>query len=359
LGPPFQTNLIWANRFLQVSLALPETTEPGRARAIPVAFDHCPTPRKPKPNAPDTTWKDYNKLKRAMKITGKGLAAIERLRMELDRQQAEARQLIVAVDGGYTNGDLLRNLPARTTLIGRLRKDAKLFKIPQSHSGPGRKPFYGDPMPTPEEIRRDPDIPWQTCEAFAAGRKHDFQVKTVAPLRWRAAGEKDLRLVVVKPLHYRLSRQAKLLYRDPAYLICSDPDLPLEDLLQDYIWRWGIELNFREQKQLIGCGQAHIRSDNAIRHLPPFLTAAYAFLLLAAHQVATQQPHFGLPPAKWTPKNKTRTSTGDLINTLRNELWAKSIRKSHLHHFDNSTPSSRCALNRNPSAFDAVFYARK
>ncbi|MDR2051685.1 MAG: hypothetical protein LBQ63_07950, partial [Deltaproteobacteria bacterium] len=37
-------------------------------------------------------------------------------------------------------------------------------------------------------------------------------------------------------------------YRNPAYLLCTDPDLPVERLLQAYLWRWEIELNFRDEK---------------------------------------------------------------------------------------------------------------
>jgi len=37
------------------------------------------------------------------------------------------RQLILCGDGSYTNGNVLKHLPERTTYIGRIRKDAKLY----------------------------------------------------------------------------------------------------------------------------------------------------------------------------------------------------------------------------------------
>jgi hypothetical protein len=53
LGPKFQTNLIWAQRFLQISAAVPDDASglPSRARAIPIELVHCPTPRKPSKKA--------------------------------------------------------------------------------------------------------------------------------------------------------------------------------------------------------------------------------------------------------------------------------------------------------------------
>jgi hypothetical protein len=61
-------------------------------------------------------------------------------------------------------------------------------------------------------------------------------------VKWRPAGAgKVLRLILIEPLAYRLREGGKLLYREPAYLICTDPALPLAEVLQAYLWRWGIE----------------------------------------------------------------------------------------------------------------------
>ncbi|MCH7513135.1 MAG: transposase [Bacteroidetes bacterium] len=47
LGPPFHTNFIWGQRFLQISMALPEKAGVCKSRAIPIDFHHCPTVKKP------------------------------------------------------------------------------------------------------------------------------------------------------------------------------------------------------------------------------------------------------------------------------------------------------------------------
>jgi hypothetical protein len=39
-------------------------------------------------------------------------------------------------------------------------------------------------------------------EAFAAGKRHSFDVKTIPGIRWRGTGGRDVRLVVVRPLAY-------------------------------------------------------------------------------------------------------------------------------------------------------------
>lgn len=41
LGPPFQTNLIWGQRFIQLSLSCFTKTGAVQARAIPIDLHHC------------------------------------------------------------------------------------------------------------------------------------------------------------------------------------------------------------------------------------------------------------------------------------------------------------------------------
>lgn len=326
LGPPFHPNFIWGQRFVQLSLALPETTGAGRARAIPVEFHHSPSPLKPGKSASPAAWAEFRGQQKQTKLSRVGAERIRRLRRQLDRCGAEDRPLVVSVDGSYTNREVIKTLPAKTTLIGRIRKDAKLYELPAGQPQTGRKRVYGNRLPTPEQIRQNKDLPWKSLQAYAAGRMHTFKVKTIAGVRWRPAGaDHTLRLVVIRPLSYRLNKSSRLLYRQPAYLICTDPQMPLGQLLQRYLWRWEIEVNFREQKTLLGCGQAQVRHPQSVQTVPAFITAVYSFLLLAAHRAAHGHDRQLLPRAKWYPRSRQgRQTTGDILNLFRAELWAKT-----------------------------------
>ena len=57
LGPAFQTNLVHAQRYLQVSAAWP--LDDGSARMVPVCFQHAPTPRKPAKGATARQLEDH------------------------------------------------------------------------------------------------------------------------------------------------------------------------------------------------------------------------------------------------------------------------------------------------------------
>lgn len=324
LGPPFCNNFIWAQRFVQLSAALPESQGASRCRAIPIDWHHCPLPKKPRRKAPDEDWQQYRQLQQTMKVSAAGVQRIEALRTDLNAQGETRRELIVALDGTFTNKTVFRTLPAHTVAIGRLRKDARLFAVPQEPDTPrrGRRRFYGEALQRPEQLRQDPALPWMEVEAWAAGKKQRFEIKTVAPVRWSGAGQKDVRVVAIRPLAYRPRKGARLLYRDPVYLVCSDPDLALQSLLQAFVWRWEIEINFRDEKTVLGVGEAQVRTQAAVQAVTSFVVAAYAFLLLAGAQTG----RIALPLPKWRRREPTqRDSTPRLLGALRSQLWGKAL----------------------------------
>ena len=69
---------------------------------------------------------------------------------------------------------------------------------------------------------------------------------------------------------------ARRLYTRPAYIICTDPDLPLEDILQEYVWRWDIEVNHRDEKTILGVGQAQVRNENSVKYEPDLCSSLFA-----------------------------------------------------------------------------------
>ncbi|MGH2604075.1 MAG: IS701 family transposase, partial [Dehalococcoidia bacterium] len=296
LGPAFQTNLVRGQRFVQLTAAWPGAE--GHARMIPVDFTHAPTPPKPGKRASAVEKKQYKEKQKQQRLNLVALARIAHLRQALPA----SRKLVVAGDGSYTNAGILKGLPANTVYIGRIRKDAVLHARPGPPPATGRPPSYGAQLQTPEELRADDTVPWQTIGAFAAGKRHSFKVKSFEqPALWRKSGAAcPLRVVVIAAVGYRLRRGSRVLYRQPAFLICTDPDKPLQEVVQEYLWRWGIEVNFRDEKTLIGTGQAQVRHPASNRNQPTVTVAAYALLWIAALKLAGDgQAPTRLQPPKW------------------------------------------------------------
>jgi hypothetical protein len=251
----------------------------------------------------------------------------------------------------------LKQLPPRTVLVGRIRADAKLFHPPVEQPQKGRRRVYGPPAPTPEELRQDDGQPWRTIEAFYGGKKRPLRVKRLGPVRWQPAGQRDLQLIVIAPTGYRRSPNDRRLYRKPAYLICTDPEAPLKDVVQRYLWRWDIETNFRDEKTLLGVGQAQVRTPAAVQNATATAVCAYAMLLLASEccrKRATPPDH--LPAPKWRRKKPQRATTMNLIQNLRHELWAAAI---HFSGFVNNKHDNTKPLKCMPQLHSALFYAQK
>lgn len=357
LGPAFQTNLVRGQRFVQLTAAWPGPN--GQARMIPVDFTHAPTPPKPSRRASAAERQQYKEKQKQQRLNVVALARIAHLRQTLPA----SRKLVVAGDGSYTNADILKGLPENTVYIGRIRKDAVLHALPGPPPATGRPSSYGAQVQTPEELRTDDTVAWQTVEAFATGKRHTFKIKTLSPVLWRKSGAAcPLRIVVIAPVGYRLRQGSRLLYRQPAFLICTDPNMSLEELIQDYLWRWGIEVNFRDEKTLIGTGEAQVRDPASNRNQPAVTVAAYALLWIAALKLMdTGEPPPHLQPPKWRhaePGHATLPmSTGDLLRALRCELWAPQLSPQSFSHFTSPPPVDTNAQKPVPSLPHALLSA--
>ena len=367
LSPAYHTNLVWALRFIQAVLLICPVDGVGAARAIPIAFNLAPPVPKPKnkkapapvsaashPNGTnvahkttDPEWKQYYHMRRQQGLSAQGAILIQQIRSRLDAIAGFTQRILwVVVDASYCNRTVLSRIAERTVLIGRARKDIHLSALPDAQSGRGRRRVYGKDLGTPEQMRQDNSIPWQRATIFAAGRAHPLRYKSVGPLLWRRGAQRlPLRLIIIAPLAYHA--HGHRLYRQPAYLLVTDPAADVVQVLQAYFYRWEIEVDQKEEKDLLGVGQAQVWSEQAVPRQPAFHVASYAMLLLAAIQC------FGLNSISVLPrlpdwrihKPPLRLSATQLIALLRAELDALDDSSSP-HRLPPSSGFSRDALEK-------------
>jgi hypothetical protein len=352
LSPPFHVNFQWGQRVLQCSAALPAPD--GSARMVPVDWTEAPLPKKPKSQASAEEQTAYAEARRQANLNQIAAGRLAHLRTVTERP------IHFVVDGRFTNRTILRQLPDRTVVIGRIRKDTKLHAPVEPTKSQGRPRRYGEVVPTPEQLRTDEKIPWQQVSAWAIDGAHAFKLKTSGPVMARIRGvSAPVRIVVIAPLGYRLRKGSRILYRQPAYLLCTDPALPLECILQEYLWRWDIEVNFRDEKSLLGVSEAQLRQPEAVRRQPAGAVAAYGFLLLAAHSAYghNERPP-SVPLPRWRRREPPRRpTTGLLISQLRVELWSQCLRRDTLSHFTTRTKSDQNPPKLGTHLASAVFHA--
>ncbi len=317
LSPPFHVNLMYGLRFTQASLIFPHYLEGDHsARAFPVRFVECPTVKKPGKRAGSEQVSAYRKAARKRNLPAQALEVMRELRADLDRLGQE-RRILFALDGSFCNRTIFKADLDRVDLVARCRKDARLcFPAP-----PGTRRKYGSERFTPEGVRKDESICWTRANIHFGGAWRGIRYKEVKGVLWqRGAGMRGLRLLVVAPQPYKLSRNSRTNYRQPAYLLGTDTQSPAEVVLQAYFDRWQIEVNHREEKDTLGVGQAQVRSAQSVPRHPAFAVAAYSLLLLAAlKSFGPGRPDNFIALPKWR-KNARRASALDLITLLRVEI---------------------------------------
>jgi hypothetical protein len=317
LSPPFHVNLIWALRFLQASILLPlHRSGPWPARGIPIRFEEVSSVKKPGRRASQEAWQIYKQEVKQRNLSRRFVLSMAELRHTFDRAGAQNKVLVMVGDGSFCNRTVLAGIPDRVVLIARARKDASLcFRAPQ-----GDRRFYAQDKFTPDQLRLDERLPWQTTKIFYGGKRRKIRYKELSDVLWQGGARKrPVRLLVIAATPYRKRKGGKLYYRHPAFLLTTMLDGSTRQLLQMYFDRWQIEVNHRDEKDTLGVGQAQMWNPVSVPKQPALAVASYSALLLAALKAfgpGREQAYAALP--KWR-SNAKRPSCLDLTTLLRKE----------------------------------------
>jgi hypothetical protein len=252
LSPPFHLNLVLGLRFLQASLLVPlHRTAAVGTRALPIRFEEVSRVKRPGRKATAAMKKQYRQAVKQRNLSRSFVQMGGQLRQELDRVGGDGRILVLAGDGSFCNRTCFGEIPERSVLLVRARKDARLcFRAPANS-----RRFYGADKFTPEQVRKDDRCGWKTTKIFYGGKRRKTRYKEVTAVYWQGgARRRPLRLIVIAPTPYRKSQSKRWYYRDPAYLLTSDLRSSAKQLLQIYFDRWQIEVNHREEKDTLGVG---------------------------------------------------------------------------------------------------------
>jgi hypothetical protein len=327
LSPPFHVNLVYGLRFLQAALLFPHYHEGDfPARAMPIRFQEAPVVKKPGKRASKEDREQYEKLKKQENLSTQALQLIRDLRAALDRRGGAERLLLIIADGSFANQTIFRAVLDRTQIVARCRKDAKLcFAAP---AGARRK--YDSQTFTPEQVRQQSDRAWQRVQIYLGGKRRFVKYKQVHDVLWRrGSGSQPRRLILLAPVPYKLSTHSRSNYRQPAYFLSTDLTTPVKELIEGCFDRWQIEVNHRDEKDLLGVGQAQVRNPQSVPRHPAFAVASYSLLLLAALQTFGPGRTADYPPLpKWRKADSKRPSILDIVSLLRSDCNEASVSPS-------------------------------
>jgi hypothetical protein len=280
----------------------------------------APVVKRPGKKAAEADWAEYRRQKKEKNLSVQFVRLTQELRQRLNQTGHGSKRLFQLADGSFRNRTVLRQdwEAQNVSVVLRCRKDIVLCK-----RAPGKGPrFYGTTKFTPQQVRRrDSRARWQKALIFHGGSYRPVHFKQLTQLYWQdGARKRPVRLLVVAPMGYRTSKNGRQYYRQPAYLLTTDLRTDARVLLQAYFDRWGIEVNHRDEKEILGVGQAQVWNEHSVSKVPAPLVAMYSWLLLAGLQCyGPKRTPVYAPLPKWR-RGAKRPSCLDLVTLLRKQL---------------------------------------
>ncbi len=225
---------------------------------------------------------------------------------------AGKRRVELAADSAYCNDTVTHGLSASVVVFGAMRPDAVLTSLPTPRvpGTAGRPSLRGAGVPKPKAIAEDPEIPWESCTATLYGRTRTVRYKTLCAQWYRACGVGLLRIVIVA------TDQGTLPIR---VFFCTDAEAPVVRILETYASRWGIEVFFREGKQLLGFADSSARTEAAVLRVAPFVGLLYTALVVWFLEGASQS-QLATPPLRPWYKHKRGLCFADILRAAQRAM---------------------------------------
>jgi len=226
------------------------------------------------------------------------------------------REIRVVGDDAYSNKTVLRALPSRTVMVGRLNLDAQLNgPVPARAPGAmGAPRKWGDRIPSPMQTAND-GKPWQIIEASIYGRTVPVRVKQFTAW-WRSAGPgRELRCVVVWRPNGQWPYEA---------FFATDPTMTARQVLEAYAERWPIEVTFHETKDSLGAHRGQPRNPKAVARTAPTKLLPYAVVTLWYAQHGHGSEHATWKHRPWY-RHKQTASFADMVTTFRRATFATAL----------------------------------
>jgi hypothetical protein len=189
---------------------------------------------------------------------GTNRGKLKSARFLLRRLGQRLGQVRVLLDAWFMRGWLItRTLADGHTVIGCVRRDLALYKVPRPPRQPrrGRTRKYGARL-TPDKVAA---LPAQRSAGILYGK--------LAVVRWRSCrvAARFLKGRVVRAVWVELERPEQPdKPRQQRLLICTEPNLPALDVITSYAKRWAVEPLFKDMKHGWGLKDVWQRSRQGL-----------------------------------------------------------------------------------------------
>lgn len=262
------------------------------------------------------------------------------------RRWLPKRMLVVVADSSFAVIDLLwqlRQLKSPICMITRFRMDAALYEPAKPMPGQvGRPRKKGQRLPTLETVAEDKQTHWKrlTVQEWYGQKKRRIEITSQTAI-WYHNGQPPL------PIRWVLVRDPRKIFKTQA-LLCTDPTVSAEQIIQWFVRRWQVEVTFHEVRTHLGVETQRQWADLSILRITPTLLGLFSFVTLLANLHAQKQK-LPVQQTAWYPKKLPTFS--DALALVKETLFAQrhfptsmfhtKVRKPQhvrsVYHFSRST----------------------
>jgi hypothetical protein len=192
------------------------------------------------------------------------------------------REFTLVADGAYACKQMLGDFPRSVRFVGRMRGDAAVYdpRVPRQKKGKrGPKPKKGPRLPSPKEAAKKADRMrsasgdgrWQSVEVTIYGSQRTLQAVTYVAVWPRVRGLVPIRIVVVRDPEGRM---------DDVYLFTTDVGASLVWVIEQFSWRWSIEVLFRASKQVMQIEAPQHYCQESVEKVAPWVWSMQSVIMV-------------------------------------------------------------------------------
>ncbi len=237
------------------------------------------------------------------------------------------KRFVLVGDGAYAAKTLVNDLEERVTFVGRVRTDAALYdpEVPAAKPGQrGPKAKKGPRLPTPRQAAakarraRSPESPWSW---------EHVEVSVYGEQRWLRA----LSYEAVWPRVTGLRRVLIVVVHDPdgvmkdAYLFTTDLQAELAWVIEQFAWRWSIEVLFRDSKQVLELEAPQHWCQASVEKVAPWVWSMQSVIMVwyvtAGRECAEAQElrsRMGAWDSEWSLRHMIQVLRSAVLNATIN-----------------------------------------
>ena len=218
-------------------------------------------------------------------LPGKGRPSCAELAKEmLDEVTAwlPGHDFTLVADGAYACKEMLGSFPDRVRFVGRMRGDAAVYdpRVPRQKKGKrGRKPTKGPRLPSPREAAKKADRKrtaaggwlWQAVEVTIYGTRRTLEAVSYQAVWPRVLGLRPVRVVVVRDPEVKM---------DDVYLFTTVLGASPGWVIEQFSWRWSIEVLFRGSKQALQIEAPQHSCRRSVEKVAPWVWAMQSVVMV-------------------------------------------------------------------------------